>query len=291
MFNEFLFNTTEYNGFPVSTASSNESTDPITFNGFGLFNDDIICQRLLIQGPSREFATFSNPNRPGETNTLDFFRRGTITLEGHVIKTTGEELENCLDTITRNLRPKEKYLIVTKDNGKRRYLCTWTNTNSAFNARQNYNIEFTPFTFVFTLIDPPFGEDTFLTSQSTPGLTDSVLDVTIDNTGSHETFLNTVMVVNSASGLSEINIKNLSTGEEMSFNPSVTGPNLVKVTGEVVRSGEILTGADVTVDGSNISYDGRIPELRLGTNIIRYTITSTSHNIDLTSNTRIRYLL
>jgi hypothetical protein len=291
-----IYNAVLYNDTPITFEASFGSSDEITFNGFGLKNNDIVVTKIQPLGALREREGYPNPNRDGVTKSTDFFRENSVVLNGYIFKKTASELEQFIDTMLSYLVVPDKYLVITKAHKQRRFLATLQNTQEIYNLRENFMTDFTPFELVFEVSDPPYGEDTFLTSYTFEEQNLNSINTIIQNTGSVNTYLQLFMRFTVAVGLTKIEIENETTGELVTIEESINSNDFIEINSNIFKdiTGR-TTGNYVKINDTLYNdWTGVLPTLtrdNRGLNSITTTLTSVGQNVDIYFNTRMRYLL
>jgi hypothetical protein len=121
-------------------------------------------------------------------------------------------------------------------------------------------------------------------------LTASEVEILIQNEGIFETYLEATFLINSASGFTNIQVDNVTTGKTCNVTGTFIAGDYITFNGNVTKNTNgTLTGKNVTQNGTVLYHSGIIPDLEVGNNIIRYTLTSISHSVNITTNTRLKY--
>lgn len=230
-------------------------------------------------GPSRRVEQ-SDVARGNGVNVSDVFETDwTIKAEGTIFHDSYAELNAYLETIKKDLLSQDFIVDIVRSGVLRRFPnCTVTNFGKMFSSRESYDITRCPFKLEF--VNEGRAVDFAYTSQvatlTTSPDTDSV--TTSGNAAAKGIF---ILVVNAANSVSEIAIENETNGHKMTITRSFSAGEALVIDGEAMS---------VQVNGTEVDFTGQFIELEPGENIIRYTVTSTSHTIDATIKHRNAYV-
>ena len=75
-----------------------------------------------------------------------------------------------------------------------------------------------------------------------------------------------------------------------SITDTFVASDQIKFEGETTFTGDTPVGIRVLKNGLPVGFDGELPNLEIGGNTINIQITSTSHTVEATARTKMRYL-
>lgn len=285
MYNALIYNEGQYNA-PMSFPVEVQPTTLLQFDGFDLNSassvdsgDRILIQNLDDNGPVMELDKFDVPRGDGITVNGKFRRGKMIEADGVFFADTGAELEALCDTIKKNLRKMNRPLDVTKYGVTRRYpYATFIGMDKIFNGRKGSDITRCPLRLQFLCTD--IAVDWQYTSQ-VKNISVSEDTDTVNTTATDRVKPSFVIVINAANSMSVLNIQNETTGDEIEITRSFAAGETLIIDCEEQT---------VTVNGVAVDFVGKFPELEVGESVIRYTVTSTSHDFDATVKHRNGYL-
>lgn len=201
-----------------------------------------------------------------------------ITLIGYIFGTSIANIEATLDTFKSNIvRGLQSNLDIAYAGGTRRWEAKVDNID--FGGR---NAGFGGITrqFVITFSTLGFGFATSSTTVSYANETGSPTK-TIAFTGSAKALPKYTITVNSETDLSNIKIKAVDTNREIEIAQAFSASDVIVVDTEAKT---------VTVNGTGVEPQGVFPEVIQGTNDITFTLTSSSHDVDIDVEYTARYL-
>ena len=283
MFNTFLYNTAAFNVLSVPVALTGQDYDQLEFGGFSLQSTNIISERVLADScPVRDLRSFSAPLADGGAVVGDNFGERHIRVFGIIKADTAAELETAMDEMKRRLSALEGNLDYTLNSTTKRCTATLKNTDRVFDRRQSYHISFCPFELDFVTFDP-YWKGLEYTSQSYLTQTNLVQNVEIENTGEWDARGVYIFTINAESGITKLNLKSNTNSDEIEIEPS-GGFSAGDV---LIIDGETQT---VTLNGTEIDYDGVFPVINYLNNSFAVTWTGTSLTYDLTIKYKKSYL-
>jgi hypothetical protein len=215
-YNSTPYNTSPYNGNLYSSESF--LTDLAVFEGFSLADGvNTYIRRIINPGPMREIISGNIPRDDGQYVNNEFFRNRDITIEGWIKADTAAEFNQLIDTFKTSLREQEGILDITETGlNARRYTASLANYHEMLNARDYYHITFLP--FVARFYCKPFGYDRDYTSDETDLTASGGQTVVYSGTIQGKAIIS--LNFSAASGITNINIRNEDTGEEIQYSPS-----------------------------------------------------------------------
>jgi hypothetical protein len=277
MYNELAYNAGPYNGSPTSESEAIPTT-LLQFDGFDLNSsegsttgDRILIQNLDDSGPMIDLDKIEIPLGNGVKINSRWRRGKIIEAEGVVFSDSGSELEAFLDTIKKNLRKINKTLDVTKYGVTRRYpKTTLLNMDSLFRGRKGSDITRCPISMQFLVSDVGTDWDY---EQTTDEITAAEDTITTESDGTTEALPIIIVVFSAVSGVSTLNIQIDENEQEIEIPYAFTGSEAVVIDCEEET---------VTVNGVEVEFSGRFPEMALGTNTFRFTTDGASRTFRAT---------
>jgi len=288
MLNRFQFNESinqqdqgQFNASAIPVMNV-ELDDDIVFNNYGLQNSAVITSFVDNPAPMREVNFATLPYLDGELFNSEYFRRKRVTLKGRIIKTTQALLEAEIDTFKEAMSEPDANLDIATITGgtKRRYKATLINPEDIFQDRAQSDITTVPFTLIFDA-HSGFGEDISYTNQDTTA-TSKEHNFTVWNTGTFEAPIWFIINLTTITGITAIELENLTTGESVTITRSFSSGELLEVDG-ITKT--------VTVNSTAVDYDGYFPQMKVGANLFKITFTGTSvTTASITSRHKNRFL-
>jgi hypothetical protein len=287
MLNTNQLNTNRLNNVFINLGdAATAATGRVIFNGFSLDNGSSL--RLINAGTdsftSREVNVVNAARGNGQLIRSIYERTKTLTFRVGLKVGDKAAAHALLDTISANVMTTEaKDLELNIDGVETRvYKAVLINGDTLVNRLKNpRNRAYIDFDFrCYT----PFARAVDTTEQFTENFTSSTRDSIFENTGTAPTFTNLIFFINSASNLTQIQVENLTTGQTLQINATTTF-NAGQV---LIVDGDALT---IELDGSTtgVDYDGSFLKLDPGRNTLRYTITSTSHDLNISESTKFSF--
>ncbi len=270
MLNKGLLNTTLLNDIPKASTGGLPD-EAIRFESLGLQNAQIkLNTPIYDRSPSRLFETERRPNRHGRLVLSDYWDVNDIVLRGTLITDSQTELDALIDTMKKTLKIQGGYLDIQRGDGSRRRFKT-TCREMDFQRTENFHIAWCPLELRFQCLTP-FGTDTGYTSNfhSVSGLTFSESQT---NSGTAEASPQFILIVTSASGVTKINVKNDTTGQEIELTTSVSDGDVIVIDSEALTARKNSTALD---------FDGDFPTFEVGVNSYSITVTGTAISYALT---------
>lgn len=272
-YNENNYNDAPYNGGSPLTIVV--SSDQFQYDNFGLQNTEIIVSDSdHSTPPTRDIKSVRVPREDGRLISGNFFGIKVIKLEGHVKSTSASAFEDLIQTIKKRLAVKDAILQITEANGTvKQWVANLRRPEQLFANRKSFHISFMPFTMEFLCVDP-FAHDKDFTALFLGAQTADTINQTLTNTGDILAKLVLFMSVLSATGVTQIDIQNVTNGISMRITPTtVTAGDLFLFDSE---------NRVVTQNGIAIDYDGAFIDLDPDDNNIQIDITGTDHEVELT---------
>lgn len=280
MLNALLLNTGMLNaGTPLPTALTAADFDNLEFNGYSLQDTDVISTDILADSPpSRELVTFRTPRADGGGWNGDFFRERRVRVSGIIEATTAALLNTELDTFRKNMIVSRGNLDYKVNDEIRRIVATLENPQDMFSRRQGYHITFCPYDLTFLALEPMWhGID--YEDQTSENVTQLAYTDDIEVSGSYKAQPVIVIIFEAENAITAINFTNNTNEDEIEVTPSggFTVGDVLVIDSEQ---------KSVTLNGTEIDYDGVFPELEIGTN--NYTITATGTSLQYTATVKYR---
>jgi len=277
MYNTQLFNVGLYNG-NFNLGGVLTSSEDISFNGYGLQNSNIITSDINIEDIERDFQTVPVPNGHGQILNSDFWRSKQIRIKGTLVAATRAELETLIFNFKKELAVQEKnFDRIMGDGTKRRWICSATTID--VDASQHYAITRATFNVVFDVL-VPFGQKTAYTSSSF-SVSDLIFSEILENEGNAPGSPVWILVITAATAVTAVNITNNTTGQEIEITESITSSGVLIFDSE---------NKEVSLNGTEIDFDGQFPTLNPEGNSYTITVTGTSMTYELTAKNLPKFL-
>jgi len=279
MYSIFPYSTSLYGGlkgFAPAGASAN-----IEFNGYSLQSTNIVTSNLYRDhAPRRNLKSVVKPRTHGKTILNDTQEYKIIKLDGMIKADTACELDTLIDTIKKNLiGPNGNLDIKNTCDVTKRYIATLINGDTMFKRPGNY-ITICPFTFRFACYDP-FAKSINYISSSLFGETSLSKSETVSVDGSFEAEAVLVFIINSATAVSKITFTNDTRSEAIEIEQTFTASDILIIDGE---------NKQVTLNGSEIDYNGVFPVFDVGSNSYTIDVIGTAIDYDVTLKNKTTYL-
>lgn len=277
--NTSMLNFAELNTLGSTSVQIDVDFDILEFDGFSLQPSDASIVTKTIKAdslPSRELSRFNIPRGHGGKFIGDYFRERTIRVEGVLRKSTNTLLEQFMDEFKRRVTKHEGNLDWKVAGEVRRIQATLSQPERMFSKREYYHITVCPFELEFISLEP-FWHDKEYTSATSTDVTSLVLNGSVENLGTFEADMVLVVIVNTATAITGLNLKNTTNSGEIQIDETISAGDVIVIDGE---------NRSVTINGSEVDYDGIFPVLDYGTNT--YTITSIGTAISYTPTVKFR---
>lgn len=240
----------------------------ISFNGNNLESAYLIVNRLnKSDAPNRSLQSEILSFQDGQTIVTDFWRSRTIVIGGMINASSESHLGTLLDTLKGDLSDKEKNLDVDYGGGTRRYVGTLASLTA---PEQFYNITHLPYTAEF--LCQPFGKATSTTTFSSLDITGASETDSITVVGSYKPQPIIQMTFDSAVGVTAVSFENTTTGDTIEIAETVTTSDVLIID---------TATSKVTLEGTQVDFDGPMPDFTTGINSFTIEVGSTSHQYDL----------
>lgn len=264
MLNTSLLNTTLLNGLPVPTLFTLPN-EAIRFNDFGLQNLEIFMDQPIYENaPDRDFQTFKKPTQNGRLISSDFYDIKDIIIRGTLKKNSETELDDLIDKMKEALRFQSGNLDIRRGSSiYRRFVSSCIEMN--FQRNNNFNIAWCPVDLRFQCL-VPFGTDLDYVSN-TYDVGSLVYTQSQFNTGTIDSDPIFIFIVDSASGLTKINLRNDTTGKEIESTTNIETNDILIINTETLTA---------TKNGDPIKFNGNFPNFEVGENTFTATFTGTS---------------
>jgi len=240
----------------------------ITFNSNNLSSTYLIVNRInKSDAPQRELQNETLSFQDGFVTMADFWRSRTVVIGGTIDATSTGHLGDLLDTLKQNLSGVNKNLDVDYGSGTRRYKATMSRLEA---PEDFYNITHLPYTAEFTC--QPFGYATSPTNFSSNDITGAseTDSVTIDGTYPAQPVI--TIEFTASSGASAVSFTNNETAETITIEETFSTDDVLVINTENHK---------VTLEGTQVDFDGPMIAFELGSNSFTLDIDSTSHTVDL----------
>lgn len=249
----------------------------ITFDSNSLEDSYLIVNRLnKSDAPIREIQSEILSFQDGHTIVTDFWRSRTIVIGGTINATSAAHLADELDTLKQNLSGRNKNLDIPYGDSTRRFKATLT----SFSAPEEFwNITHIPYTAEF--LCQPFGYATSTTSFTADDVTASSYEDSHTTVGTYKPEPTITLTFNSASDVTSVAFTNTTTGDTITIEETIAEDDVLVVNCETHK---------VTLNGTQIDFNGPIPVFNTGENEFQIDVGSTSHDYDLSATYTPRYL-
>ena len=277
MYNSILFNGGLYNG-TFNLGGIQTSNENLSFNGFGLQNEKIITSNVDFEKIDRDFVTASIPNGHGKIINSDFWRLKRITISGMMNGATRTELDNTIDEFKKELAVQNKnFDFITGDGTKRRYFCTASVID--VDRSEHFMITLANFRVIFDCL-VPFGQDLEYTVNDYT-VNELEFSEVLENKGNAPGDPVFLLIVNTATAITGINLKNNTTSQEIEITETISASDVLIFDSELKK---------VTLNGTEIDFDGQFPIVNAGSNSYTVTATGTDIEYELTAKVIPKYL-
>lgn len=282
MLNALLLNTAMLNtGTPLPIAATAADYDNLEFNSYSLQDGDHVSSVIeAFSMPSRELVTYKIPRADGEGLNGDYFRGRRIKVSGIIEKTTNALLETELDTFKNKMAASEGNLDLKVNGEVRRIKATVENPEAMFAKREGYHISFTPFEMSFLALEPMWHSLDYQTETYEDVALLSYPDE-VEVTGSYKAQPVIIIILQSVTSVTAIAFDNDTNGDSIEITETFAAGDVL-----VIDSEE----KSVTLNGTEVDYDGVFPELSVGTNEFDITVTGTAVEYTATVKYRKTYL-
>lgn len=275
-----LFDTIFFDDTTSVPDDPTESTDEITFNGYGLQNAAIITSLQIASGPTRDFDVRAYPRANGAYVENTEWRENVVTLQGIIKKSTQSLLETEMDTMRKNFAVPAGVLKITHAGVARYYDCYAKGMEGLFATRQGYNITICPWAIDFVCFNPfaRSKDRSYFSNPSAITANITTIEIPYDATAPSES--NAYFMVATAGTMSKLRWENTDTGEAIELTASFNDGDYVRIDGE---------GKVVYLNGIAVDYDGTFPSLDAGKTSMELTITGAGFSITMSENNYKRY--
>lgn len=268
-YNRGLYNRTLYNGGKFSTVPA---TATIIYNDYPLQDEEIITEAADdLNPPQREFVLANVTRDHGQKLQDSYDREKDIAVRGAVVMDSNQSFLNKIDEIKKYLRPNGKLLKITEGDRTRVYQAQVKNMPTIFTPRKHFNIDWIDFDITFVCYEP-FGRDESRTVNSLFSQTANTINTSYYNAGIVRANFVFSMLFDSASSVSEVQVTNNTNGESIRVTRAFSAGEFLKIDGEKGK---------VTVNGVEVRSTGYPTKLDVGPNSYTITITSSSHEANI----------
>lgn len=273
MLNTLQLNTAMLNaGTPVPFILTAADYDDLEFNGVSLQDSSHISSVIqAFSTPSRELVTFRTPRDDGGGWNGDYFRERRIKVSGIIKKSTSALLETEIDNFKRYMTAAQGNLDLKVNSEVRRIVATLENPQDMFARREGYHITFTPFDMTFLALEPMWHALDY-TSETYEDITNLSYPEDIEVTGSYKANPVIIILLQSASSVTDITFTNSTNGNVIALSSSFSAGDAIIIDSE---------NKSVTINGTEVDYDGIFPKLEVGTN--EFTIDTTGSSVEFTA--------
>lgn len=258
---------------------------PVSFNDFNMQTDAtngfIVTDVGDDKSPDITLMDYNLARRDGQKAVSSFYAGKTIPVKGYIKSVTASGLEGLIDQLKLNLYPKaEGNLDITKGLGKRRYKSF---VKSLSITRDGFQTTMAMFEAAFQC-ERAFGEEpTYTAMTSFSGVSASTFTVPVLTSGTAPYTPYIQLKVNTASQLGNIAMRNLATGDPISFARRFSAGEILNIDVEK-QSANIL--------GSGVTFSGIMPTFVAvsGVNPLQIISASGTQNYDVSIYFKPKYL-
>jgi len=261
LYNTFLYNTTQYNG---ALSSTSRPSDDIYFEYFGLQNSNVITSSVQEDiMPSRVLTSVNNPDGDGKLIQNDRNTYKRITIEGTLRADTASDLDDVIFELKKNLNVQNGLLKVKTMGGTDRYYVANCINGSNIISREGWQVTFCKFTLTFDCFTP-YARDLNQQVETYTGTND--LNITEINEGNADTAPLFILSFTSASSVTQVNFKNVTTDEEIQYDGTINTSDIL-----------VFNALEKTVElnGSAVDFSGFFWNLKSGVNNITLDVDGT----------------
>lgn len=252
----------------------------VTFNGFSFQDTSIITPEIdRYSMPSRVVQAMDITRSNRQKVVAAYLKEKTIKIAGVFVASTEEALQAKISEARRNLMTLEGVLQIPFNGLTLQYQATVTKYEF---PRKNYNKSFCNYVVEFSCVNPPYGVDSVLNTESMTTTTGSDSS-SFTAGGEVEPEPTFTVTVNSETDMTVFKITSDDTGESITITPSGG-----------FDAGDILIIASqsksVLLNGAPQDYTGIFPLFAVGLNNFTVDITSTTHNVTVDTSWQDNYL-
>ena len=259
-------------------ASAQQPVDDIEFGPDGgalaslWDNVNIFIEEIDDLGVDSEMIQYPIVRDDGVEVVTRYDRGQIITLKGWIQADDADSLFPLMDTVKKNLRHVNGNLFIKKRgwDQHRKHVATCIGFKKIFAAHRGWMLDWCPFTIQFFSRD--YGKDFSYTSIMET-ITASPQNTDVDNEGTANADVVTILVFDSATSVTAVAFKNMETGEEVTLTTAIAAGDVVIFDGE---------NKEVYLNGVAQTYTGAFPKLEVGNNLLRVTTTGSSFSISTT---------
>lgn len=278
MLNTLILNTAMLNtGSPTPFAVSAADFDNLEFNGYSLQDSDHVSSVIeAFSTPSRELVTFKIPRADGGGWNGDYFRERRVKVSGIIEKVSNALLETEIDTFKQKMCAPQAFLDLKVNGEVRRIVATLEDPETMFAKREGFHITFTPFEMTFLALEPMWHSVDYET-ETYEDIALMTYPDEIEVTGSYKAQPVIVVILQAATSVTAIAFENNTNGDAIEVTRAFAAGDVL-----VIDSEE----KSVTVNGTEVDYDGIFPELDIGLN--EFEISATGSAIEYTATVKYR---
>jgi len=254
----------------------------ISFDGFEL-NDGIYTVKNYppLGMPNKETSTLDIGRGDGGVNVFQKFNSRTIPIQGVIVCSSSDELEQAIDALNKQMRRETGTLAIDYVGGTRMWQVIPT---KVVIDRIQGQISYTPFSLEFEAPNP----------FATDGITDTIVNA--HNTTTQQDFIAatvngtmdalplitiTITAINPSVSPVEISIGNSTNSQYLTVERTFTAGDVLTIDCENFR---------VFHNGVFIKATGQFPNFAVGPISLDYSDTATTRNVSITATAERRYL-
>jgi phage-related protein len=209
-----------------------------------------------------------------------YFYERHVRVRGIIKEATSVDLELKLDEFKKRLSVQEAELAIKVNGSVRTVNATLANPDQMLEGREGYHISVCPFELDFICAEPLFTALEY-TAETLESIASLIYPTGINNAGTYKAPMVAIAVIEAASGLTGISVKNDTNGEILTLTKALGVGDVITIDGEA---------KSVKVNGVECDYDGTFPALETDDNTIRTTFVGTSVQYTLTIKHKNAYL-
>lgn len=251
----------------------------VTFNGFSFQDVDILTPDIdRYSMPERQVQSFDLSFSDRQKVVTSFFKKKVITISGNFLASTESALQTMISQARAALVGEEATLAIPFNGLTINYTATVTKNTI---PRTNVNVSFCPYTVEFTCVNPPFGVDSVLNTDTNAAITTTPKTSTFLTGGEYAPEPTLTFTVNSETTLTTIVYTQDDTGYSITVSTAFTAGDVLVIN---------MANKSVLLNGSPQDYSGNFPSFVVGTNNYTIDFTSAAHNVDLVTTWQDFYL-
>jgi hypothetical protein len=249
---------------------------------FGLVNDSVFLENLVVQPPSMQLVERGFPRADGEYAESAYMRKTVASMNGWAVASSEAAMKSLLDQLKRAIGSRGCSLVYLEGDEQRSLDdCYATDLEAAFSSRQGFHTVWLPWSVSLTSTK---ASSRSLTRQQLSPATTLTEETTyqVVNLGTAVSQAVWTLNVSLPSGsLTSLTVSNVNTGEEMTIDRTFADGSSIVIDGE---------NCEVTVDGVRVAWSGVIPRVDPGVNSFTMTPVGSGYSMTVYEANYDRYL-